>query len=155
MVRASVRRMPNLSMTPAAREAFLADTHVATLAVTDADRGPCLVPVWYRYAPGGPVLINMQASSRKARLLRIAGRASLCAQTETLPYKYVTVEGPAETIATNIEPDEREMAVRYLGAQLAEQYMALVAADIPNGVRVLLHPKRWWSVDFSKLAPAR
>lgn len=149
--------MPNPSMTAADREAFLADTHVATLAVAEPDHGPCLVPVWSRYKPGGPVLINMPSSSRKARRLRTAGRASLCVQTETLPYKYkyVTVEGPTEIIATNTEADEREMAVRHLGAKLAEQYMATVAGDIPNAVRVLLHPERWWSVDFSKLAPAR
>ena len=138
-------------MTPAERDAFLAGTHVATLGVTDPDRGPCIVPVWYRYEPGGPVVINMQSSSRKAKLLRRAGRASLCAQVETLPYRYVTVEGPVEIVATDTEADEREMAVRYLGPALGEQYMTMVAADVPNAVRVLLRPVRWWSVDFSKL----
>ena len=140
-------------MTRTARESFLAATHVATLAVTEPNRGPCLVPVWYRYAPGQPVLVNTQGGSHKARLLHDAGRASLCVQAETLPYKYVTVEGPIEIIATDTEEDEREMAVRYLGAKLAEQYLAMVANDIPNAVRVLLHPRRWWSADFSKLAP--
>ena len=142
-------------MTRAAREAFLAETHVAILAVAEPGRGPCTVPVWYRYRPGGPVLINMQGSSRKATLLRTAKRASLCAQLETVPNKYVTVEGPTEIVETSTEADEREMAIRYLGPKVAEQYMAMVAGDLPTAVRVLLHPERWWSVDFSKLMPSR
>ncbi len=141
-------------MTRAERERFLAETHVATLAVAEAGRGPCVVPVWYRYAPGEPVLVDMQRDSRKARLLRTAGRASLCAQVESLPYRYVTVEGPVEIVEADTAADEREMAVRYLGAKRAEQYLATVAADIPNAVRVLLHPRRWWSADFSKLRMA-
>jgi PPOX class probable F420-dependent enzyme len=146
--------MQRLAMTRAERERFLADTHVATLAVSEPDRGPCTVPVWYRYEAGGPVLVKIQRTSRKADLLRAAGRASLCAQVEMLPYRYVTVEGPVEIVATDTEADEREMAVRYLGARRAERYLAMVAADIPNAVRVLLHPRRWWSVDFSKAATA-
>jgi nitroimidazol reductase NimA-like FMN-containing flavoprotein (pyridoxamine 5'-phosphate oxidase superfamily) len=37
------------SMTKAEREAFLADVHVAVLAVDEPGRGPMAIPVWYLY----------------------------------------------------------------------------------------------------------
>jgi len=141
--------MANPTMSRAAREAFLADTHVGVLAVTETERGPCAVPVWYRYAPGDVVRMTVPRASRKIGLLRATGRATLCAQTETLPYKYVTVEGPIEIVEREVEADQREMAVRYLGPKLGERYLVATAADRTSEVLVLLRPERWWSVDFS------
>src|SRR5205807_2938090 len=56
---------------------------------------PLVTPVWYSYEPGGDVVFVFSAASEKVRLIEAAGRASLCAQTETVPYRYVAVEGPA------------------------------------------------------------
>lgn len=144
--------MPNPTMTRDAREAFLAATHVGVLAVAEDGRGPCAVPVWYRYAPGDVVRITVPSTSRKVELLRVARRASLCAQTETLPYQYVSVEGPVEIVAGDVEQDQREMAIRYLGDAFGARYLAATAKDRANEVLVLLRPARWWSVDFSQLA---
>ena len=141
----------NPTMTPEAREAFLAATHVGVLAVTEPGRGPCAVPVWYRYAPGDVVRITIPPTSRKTPLLRAAGRASLCVQLETVPYKYVSVEGPVEVIAADVGADQREMAERYLGPKLGGQYLQATAAALRDEVLVVLRPERWWSVDFSKL----
>jgi nitroimidazol reductase NimA-like FMN-containing flavoprotein (pyridoxamine 5'-phosphate oxidase superfamily) len=143
--------MANPTMSRAARQAFLADTHVGVLAVAEPGRGPCTVPVWYRYAAGDVVRITVPGGSRKVGLLRTAGRASLCAQRETLPYQYVTVEGPVEVLATAVEDDQVEMAKRYLGEAFGERYLKATAADRRNELLVLLRPERWWSVDFSQL----
>ena len=144
--------MGNPTMSRSEREAFLAGTHVGVLAVGEPGRGPLAVPVWYRYEPGDAVRITVPGGSRKVGLLRAAGRASLCVQTETLPYQYVSVEGPVEVLDAEVESDQREMAIRYLGQKLGERYLKATAADRGNEVLVLLRPKRWWSVDFSRLA---
>ena len=142
----------NPTMSRADREAFLAGTHVGVLAVAETGRGPLAVPVWYRYAPGDVVRITIPRGSRKTPLLRAAGRASLCVQTETVPYQYVSVEGPVEVLDAEVEGDQREMAIRYLGDKLGGRYLTATAADRRNEVLVLLRPKRWWSVDFSRLS---
>ena len=142
--------MSNPSMTRAERESFLAQTHVGVLTVEESGRGPCAVPVWYRYAPGGPIRITLSPTSRKARLLRAAGRASLCTQTESVPYRYVTVEGAIELIESDVSEDRREMAQRYLGAARAERYLAATSGD-PE-ILLLLHPAHWRTVDFSKVS---
>lgn len=145
----------SLAMSRAEREAFLADTRVGIVSIAEEGRGPLAVPVWYRYAPGGEVLFATSDTSRKLRLLRRAGRASLCVQTETAPYLYVSVEGPTTIGEIDFERDTREMAVRYLGPEMGQAYMAMTYPDgVTSEVLVRLRPERWWSADFRKFTGA-
>lgn len=141
----------NPTMTKDEREAFLADVHVAVLSVAEEGRGPCSVPVWYRYTPGEAVRITVPPEARKTPLLRKAGRASLVVQVETAPNKYVSVEGPVEVLEAPVAEDQRIIAERYLGKKRADRYLASMPG-LEHELLVLLHPERWWSVDFSKLA---
>jgi PPOX class probable F420-dependent enzyme len=146
--------MSSLAMTKSEREAFLAETHVAVISVVDGSRGPLTVPVWYSYASGHDVRFVTGGGSRKAKLLRAAGRLGLCVQTETPPYKYVSIEGRVvvgEPI--DFERDVREIAVRYLGREMGEAYLQMTADDRApgNNVLVRLTPERWFSVDYTKM----
>src|SRR5262245_1170021 len=136
---------------PCSLRDFLAETHVGVLSVSETGRGPCSVPVWYRYTPGDAVRITVGPGSRKVRLLRAAGRASLCVQLETLPYKYVSVEGRVDVVEATVADDQREMARRYLGEKLAARYLTANAATLAEEILIVLHPERWWSVDFSQV----
>jgi PPOX class probable F420-dependent enzyme len=138
----------SLSMSRAEREAFLADVHVGVLTVSAGEgNGPLATPVWYSYQSGGQVSMTTGADSRKARAIAAAGRFSLCAQDETWPYKYVTVEGPAV-----IEPFElaeaAAIARRYLGAEAGDAWIA-ANADADN-VAIRMTPQHWQTADFGK-----
>jgi len=135
------------TMTSAEREAFLADVHVGVLAVDEPGRGPHALPIWYQYRDG-EVLIGIEGSSRKAALLRDAGRATLTAQTETAPYLYVSVEGPV--VLEPASHDDLAMATRYLGAELGAWY-AQENPSTEDSVTVRLRPEHWRTFDFSKL----
>ena len=134
------------SMTKEEREAFLADVHVAVLAVDEPGRGPLAMPVWYLYEDG-QVLIWTEGSSRKAGLMRAAGRATLTVQNEAPPYQYVTLEGPV-----TVEPTDRDwltLAIRYLGPRSVR-----CIASNPNRadtVLVRMTPEHWRTMDFAKL----
>jgi nitroimidazol reductase NimA-like FMN-containing flavoprotein (pyridoxamine 5'-phosphate oxidase superfamily) len=143
--------MAALTMSRAEREAFLADTHVGMVSIAEAGRGPLVVPVWYKYEPGGVVRFGTGARSRKAALLRKAGRVGFCVQTESPPYQYVSIEGPVEIGAVDFERDMKEMAIRYLGQQMGEMYLATLSADPEPSILVTIKPERWYSVDYSKL----
>jgi len=135
------------AMTKEERAAFLADVHVGILAVDEADRGPMALPIWYRYVDG-VVEIGMNGDSLKARLLRAAGRATLTVQTETAPYRYVSVEGPVTVDA--VQRDDLEMATRYLGPEIGAWYAEhnpSTAASVP----VTLTPEHWRTHDFGKV----
>ncbi len=89
--------------------------------------------------------------SKKAQLIRRAGRLSLCVQTETPPYCYVSVEGPVTIGVPDFERDIRELAHRYLGEQMGEMYLQLTAGERAGNILVCLQPERWLSVDYSKM----
>jgi hypothetical protein len=146
--------MSSLAMSRAEREAFLAETHVAILAVSDPDprRGPLALPIWYDYAPGGAVRFVTDGGSRKVPLLRSTGRASICAQEESVPYRYVTVEGPIKIGTPDFQRDVRAVAVRYLGDAMGEAYLRATAAQHETAILVSLRPERWLTADFRKFA---
>jgi nitroimidazol reductase NimA-like FMN-containing flavoprotein (pyridoxamine 5'-phosphate oxidase superfamily) len=139
-----------LAMSVADREAFLAELHVGVLAVERSiGRPPLTGPVWYLYEPGGDVIVNIGASSQKAEALRAAGTASLCVQTEALPYKFVTVGGPVALLPGD-EDLRRRIAARYLPEAFVEGYLAS-AGDVSETLTVRLTPHTWHSNDFSAM----
>jgi PPOX class probable F420-dependent enzyme len=145
------RNPMTLTMTPAERESFLAEPHVGVLSVGLAEQGPLTVPVWYSYEPGGMLSVITARASSKERAIERAGRFSLCAQTETAPYKYVTVEGAVTRTDPEVDPDERRaMAHRYLGAELGDLYIEATQAEAEQNVVIRMKPQRWWSVDYAK-----
>ncbi len=142
----------SLAMTKAEREAFLAGTHVAIVSIAEPPRGPLAVPVWYRYEPGGALWFVTGGGSRKVQLIRAAGRLSLCVQTETVPYEYVTIEGPARVVGPpDPEVDVRAVAIRYLGERVAEMYLAATVEEHESAVLVRVDPERWCTADFGKM----
>jgi len=143
--------MADQKMTESERQEFLAGLHVGVLGIERADGPPLVVPVWYSYEPGGDVVVLTSATSIKGRLAATAGRASLCAQQEELPYKYVSVEGSvsiedldAEASRAATEP----MAIRYLGEEMGRGYAASSVG--PDDMLIRLRPDRWFSADYAK-----
>lgn len=137
-----------LAMKRAEREVFLAETRVAVVSIPESGRGPLTVPVWHIYEPGGVVRFVTGGASRKARLVRAAGRMSLCVQEESPPYRYVSVEGPVDIGRPDFERDIRSTALRYLGAQMGEIYLQATSGDREGAVLISLRPERWLSVDY-------
>jgi PPOX class probable F420-dependent enzyme len=143
--------MSKTSMTKAEREAFLAETHVGVFSVTEPERGPLTIPVWYHYEPGGVVRFTTGGGSKKAKLMRASGRASILVQTEAPPYKYASVEGAVRIAGEpDYERDVRAMAMKYLGKEMAEAYLVSIATEYEDIVLVELTPERWFTVDYAK-----
>ncbi len=134
-------------MTKAEREAFLAEVHVGVLAIEQPGFGPLALPIWY-LVEDGDIVVGMSGTSKKAELLRGAGRATLTVQTEEPPYKYASVEGPV--VIEDHQRDDFEMASRYLGPELGRWY-ADNNASTEESVVVRLTPERWLTKDFGKL----
>jgi PPOX class probable F420-dependent enzyme len=138
-----------MSMTKDEREAFLAEARVGVLAVA-SDGAPLLTPIWYSYEPGGEVVITTDGNAPKTALLRVAGKASVCVQTETAPYKYVVVEG-AVTIDDGVDSKWRQDVARhYLGDELGDMYTDATADAAKDAVTIRLKPERWRTTDFGK-----
>ncbi len=137
------------AMTPSEREAFLADVHVGVIGVTTAEGRSLSLPIWYDYDPHSGVTVITSPSSVKGRAIDRSGRFSLCAQVEQPPYKYVTVEGPAENTGVVDEATRRAMAHRYLGEEFGDLYLASTAGDSPGSL-YRMSPEHWHTVDYAK-----
>lgn len=144
--------MGTLAMTNDEREQFLAGLHVGVLGIERSDGPPLTVPIWYMYEPGGELWFLTSPDSVKGRLLRRSMRFSLCAQTESPPYRYVSVEGAATFSPADTELHARPMAHRYLGVKGGDRYVESGAGDDDGeSIRVSMVPERWFSVDYSKI----
>jgi uncharacterized protein len=139
----------DLTMTSAERWTFLTEfARVCVLSVDAPERAPVSSPIWFT-ADDGTITFAIGPESRKAELLRRSGRATICVQSEDVPYKYVTVEGPVENIGRATEAFRRAEAVRYLGLDLADIYIAGTADEISE--TWVLRPERWSSTDYAKM----
>jgi len=144
--------MADTRMSRTEREQFLAAVRVGVLSIADGSRGPLTVPVWYGYEPGGEVWFVTDRDSLKGKRLLLVDRVSLCVQTETPPYQYVSIEGPIAGIErADLERHSRVLAHRYLGPEMGDRYLAGSGPEDRDGsIVVRVRPERWLSVDYSK-----
>ncbi|MBV56168.1 MAG: pyridoxamine 5'-phosphate oxidase [Gammaproteobacteria bacterium] len=140
----------SLTMSSSERELFLSGLHVGIISIPRASKGPLTVPIWYDYQPGGEVWVITDTDSIKGKLLTKASRISLCAQTETAPYQYVSVEGPFTTRPSTQE-ELLAMAVRYLGEEQGQAYAENSAGGGEGSIVVAIAPETWFSVDYNKM----
>ena len=140
-----------VAMSAAEREEFLAGVHVGVLSAATGTGGQTLsVPVWYSYRPGGLLTALTRRRSRKAAVIRAAGRFGLCVQDESPPYRYVSAEGPVVR-EEELDPAERlAMARRYLGAVGGDRYVAENPDPGRENVAFRMRPEYWLSQDQGK-----
>ncbi|MDG9719964.1 pyridoxamine 5'-phosphate oxidase family protein [Streptomyces sp. DH24] len=141
-----------MALTREERELFLAEPHVAALAVdAGPDRAPLTVPIWYQYAPGGEVWIMTGLESRKYELIKAAGRFSLLVDRLEPSIRYVSVEGPVvDTVPATVE-QLREISARYLPADKVDGYVDFAWQNHGEQVVVRMRPERWVSSDLGSV----
>ncbi|MFF3013253.1 pyridoxamine 5'-phosphate oxidase family protein [Streptomyces sp. NPDC057939] len=143
-----------MPLSPTEREEFLAEAHIAALAVdagSEGDRAPLTVPIWYQYSPGGDIWIMTGRDSRKASLIAAAGRFSLMVDRVEPSIRYVAVEGPV--LSTEPATRERltEIAARYLPAEKVKGYVDFAWKDHGEQIVIHMRPQRWVSSDLGQV----
>ncbi|NRQ35686.1 pyridoxamine 5'-phosphate oxidase family protein [Nonomuraea sp. NN258] len=139
-----------MALSVAEREAFLAGPHIAVLAVDAGDgRGPLTVPVWYHYAPGGMLEFLTDGDSRKAQLVRKAGRFSVLVQRTSPTYRYVSVEGAVVASGPTTTAQLTRISARYLPPDAVAGYVH--GSDLQALVTFAMRPQRWLSADLGAL----
>ncbi len=140
-------------MTREEREQFLARPQVGVLSVAaEPGRAPLTTPIWYRYEPGGDVVVMTSPGSRKTRLIEAAGRFALCVQQQDGVYRYVSVEGPVVKTWPMTKAERHEMAARYLPPGVSEAYTDAMDDTHGSNIAIVMRPERWNTSDFSDVA---
>ena len=138
-------------MTHLEREAFLADLHVAVLGICAPNRGPLLMPIWYRYDPGAEIQFVTNKGAKKTKLLAPGVRITVCVQNEDPPYQYVSVEGPITSIeVADHDLDFRPIAHRYLGIEKGDRYVENTLGD--EELLIQMSPEKWSTADYNKIS---
>jgi Pyridoxamine 5'-phosphate oxidase len=141
-----------MPLTREAREAFLAEPHVAALAVdSGSGRAPLTVPIWYWYEPGGDVWIMTGRESRKYRLISEAGRFTLMIDRLEPTIRYVSVEGPVVRTTPATIGELRRISARYLPAEKVDGYVDFAWKNHGEQVVVHMRPARWLSSDLGQV----
>ncbi|GHI85220.1 pyridoxamine 5'-phosphate oxidase family protein [Streptomyces xanthophaeus] len=143
-----------MALSPDEREQFLAEPHIAALAVSaDAEgaRAPLTVPIWYQYAPGGDVWIMTGRASRKAALIAAAGRFSLLVDRVEPTIRYVSVEGSVLSTVPATRELLTELAARYLPADKVAGYVDFAWKDHGEQVVIHMRPEHWLSSDLGQV----
>lgn len=141
-----------MALTREEREEFLAEPHIAALAVdAGAGRAPLTVPIWYQYEPGGDLWIMTGLDSRKNELIQAAGKLSLMVDRIEPTIRYVSVEGPVvNTVPATLE-QLREISARYLPAEKVDGYVDFAWKNHGEQVVVHVRPERWVSSDLGQV----
>lgn len=129
-------------------EALLRAREVAVLATADRHGRPEATPVWYDYREGR-VRVLVHSNSRKARNIRENPRVSLTVDTRSAPYRGVVLRGEAGLSG----PDpglRRELALRYLGKDVGERYLAATSRFDVEDALVSMRVTSRYSWDYSK-----
>ncbi|MFE3373943.1 pyridoxamine 5'-phosphate oxidase family protein [Streptomyces sp. NPDC059173] len=142
-----------MALTREEREQFLAEPHVAALAVAsgNGDRAPLSVPVWYAYEAGGDVRVLTGRTSRKAELIAAAGRFTLLVDRLEPTVRYVSVEGPVIDTRPGTRADLEHMSARYLPAEKVAGYVEFAWENHGEQVVITLRPERWVSSDLGQV----
>lgn len=118
--------MPKMSL--AERVEFLDERRVVMrIALTRADGGPFVTPLWFLYEDGA-IHFTPRERSEWFGMLRRDPRVALCIDEQPLPYRKVIIEGQAELLH-DIGEDDRwrdlylRMATRYVPARDAQAYI--------------------------------
>lgn len=142
--------MTDTRMTQSERETFLAAPRIGVLSIPRAEGPPLSAPVWYDYTPGGALWLLTGPASAKGKLLERETPVTLVAQSEAMPYAYVSVECRVADLQEASTDDSRHMAYRYLGEEMGAAYVAANAGSV--SVKITLQPKRWLTVDYAKMS---
>ena len=102
---------------------------VAVLATYRRDGGVLLSPVWHEWRDGGFDLVT-GAGDVKVRHLRRDPRASLVVCEQGPPYRGVELRARARLVAEGAHDAARRLAVRYLGEEKGEAYLAGGGDDV-------------------------
>ncbi|GGV10959.1 pyridoxamine 5'-phosphate oxidase family protein [Streptomyces spectabilis] len=142
-----------MALTREEREEFLAEAHIAALAVDSGEEGraPVTVPIWYQYEPGGEIWIMTGKGSRKAQLIAAAGRFTLMVERLEPSIRYVSVEGPVVATEPATREQLHEISARYLPADKVDGYVEMAWKGHGEQVVIRLRPQRWVSSDLGSV----
>ena len=120
---------------------FLSQTQVCVLATTGPGDAPHAIPMWYRYRDG-VITITTSGTSQKCRNVERTGNAMVVVDEREPPYYAVMVKGDAEIGPGLSREEEYEIALRYLGPEGVDEFMAYIDESGNDNTTIVIRPTK-------------
>jgi len=136
------------TLTETELEQLLAEPQVGVLCTVDRKGRPEGSPIWFE-AVTGKILVHVARNSKKARNVRANPNVSLTVDTREAPYRGAVLRGTAREIAFD-DALHRRVAVRYLGPEGGEAYLAMTAGAEAETVLLEMTIESRFTWDYAK-----
>jgi hypothetical protein len=143
----------------AAVRRLLGSPPIARLAYTWRDGTPRVVPMWIAWN-GQEIVMGAPPNSPKMRVLADRPAVALSVDTDTWPYRVLTVRGSVSLQIVSMAslgesfPEYPAMARHYLGEVGAGQFLAAARQTFGQWTRISLRPEHVRFLDFETVFPS-
>ncbi|MGE0571038.1 MAG: pyridoxamine 5'-phosphate oxidase family protein [Dehalococcoidia bacterium] len=117
-------------------------TVAAHLAFVWKDGTPRVAPIWFTW-DGARIVMGSPPGSLKVRALLMNPAATLTIERAEFPYQVLTIRGRAEVTSSDEvpTPEYAACAVRYLGAERADPWVARFRQRFDHFFRIAVTPE--------------
>lgn len=136
------------TLTDAELTQLLATPEIGVLCTVDAKARPEGSPIWFE-AAGGRIYVHVARNSRKARNVRGNPYVSLTIDTRNAPYRGAVLRGSVRELPFD-DALHRRTAIRYLGPEMGEAYIAMTAQAAPETVLLEMTVTSRFTWDYGK-----
>ena len=120
-------------------EDFLRQANVAVLATVDSKGRAHAAPIWYLYE-AGELIMSTGRGSQKHRNIEAHPDVTLVVDRRDVPYYAVMAQGRAEIGAPLSDEERLKLAVRYLGDEVGQAYVARTRGC--DSITIRLRPRK-------------
>jgi PPOX class probable F420-dependent enzyme len=138
---------------PVARE-LLASAIPARVGYTAIDGTPRVSPMWFTWN-GTELVLGAAGSAPKVEALQTNPRVAITIDSDTAPYKVLSIRGDAEiTIVEGAVDEYADAALRYLGPTNGARFRDHTKTTMRGMARITIKPDWVNVIDFQTRYPA-
>ena len=127
---------------------------MARLAYVWDDGTPRVVPIWFHW-DGKALVMGTPVKSPKAHALPNHSKVAVTIDSETWPYKVLSIRGiAAVSIINGVVPEYAKSAERYFGAEAGQGWINQIKGLFTQMARIAVTPEWVAILDFEKRFPS-
>jgi hypothetical protein len=133
---------------------LLQSTLPARLAYNWSDGTPRLVPIWFHWN-GKEIVLSGPPDAPKMKVLRDGDKVALTIDSDTMPYKVLTIRGSVRIDTVDgVSPEYATTSRRVLGEEQGQAWLNQVGPLSPRTSRIFITPEWVGILDFETRFPS-
>ncbi|MCA0457965.1 MAG: pyridoxamine 5'-phosphate oxidase family protein [Chloroflexi bacterium] len=135
-------------------QTLLTSTNMARLAYVWDDGTPRVIPIWFHW-DGKQIVFGTPVKSPKMHILPNHSKVAVTIDSNTWPYKVLSIRGTVDTSVINgVVPEYALAAERYFGVEGGQGWINQVKGMFTQMARVAVTPEWVGILDFEQRYPS-